>query len=92
MLFQFISTLNPTPDQPATAREAISQPLLVVLVVIGAFIVTRLSHVIIRRVVRYVAQRSIAQPSQWWRTRARYEELEQGEVGENRRRQRVDAV
>jgi len=47
MLFQFISTLNPTPDQPTTAREAISQPLLVVLVVIGAFIVTRLSHVII---------------------------------------------
>jgi small conductance mechanosensitive channel len=92
MLFHFISTLNPTPDQPTTAREAISRPLLVVIVVVGAFIFTRLSHVIIRRVVRYIAQRSISRPSQWWRTRARYQELEQGEVGENRRRQRVDAV
>ena len=92
MLFHFISTLNPTPDQPTTAREAISRPLLVVIVVVGAFIFTRLSHVIIRRLVRYIAQRSISRPSQWWRTRARYQELEQGEVGENRRRQRVDAV
>ena len=92
MLFHFISTLNPTPDQPTTAREAISRPLLVVIVVVGAFIFTRLSHVIIRRLVRYIAQRSISRPSQWWRTRARYQELDQGEVGENRRRQRVDAV
>ncbi len=92
MLFHFISTLNPTPDQPTTAREAISRPLLVVIIVVGAFIFTRLSHVVIRRVVRYIAQRSISRPSQWWRTRARYQELEQGEVGENRRRQRVDAV
>ena len=92
MLFHFISTLNRTPDQPTTAREAISRPLLVVIVVVGAFIFTRLSHVVIRRVVRYIAQRSISRPSQWWRTRARYQELEQGEVGENRRRQRVDAV
>jgi small-conductance mechanosensitive channel len=92
MLFHFISTLNPTPDQPTTAREAISRPLLVVIVVVGAFIFTRLSHVVIRRVVRYIAQRRISRPSQWWRTRARYQELEQGEVGENRRRQRVDAV
>jgi small conductance mechanosensitive channel len=63
-----------------------------VIVVVGAFIFTRLSHVVIRRVVRYIAQRSISRPTQWWRTRARYQELEQGEVGENRRRQRVDAV
>ena len=92
MLFQFISTLTPTPDAPVTAREAISRPVIVALVVVGAFITTRLTHVIVRRVVRYVARRSIAHPSQWWRTRARYQELEQGEVGENRRRQRVDAV
>ena len=92
MLFYFISTLNPTPDQPTTAREAISRPLLVLIIIVGAFIFTRLTHVVIRRVVRYIAQRSISRPSQWWRTGARYQELEQGEVGENRRRQRVDAV
>ena len=86
------STLNPTPDQPISAQEAMSRPLIVVLVVIGAFIATRLSHLIFRRVVRFVARRSIAHPTRWWRTPTRYQELEHGEVGENRRRQRVDAA
>ncbi|CAB4572490.1 unannotated protein [freshwater metagenome] len=86
------STLNPTPEQPISAQEAMSRPLIVVLVVIGAFIATRLSHLIFRRVVRFVARRSIAHPTRWWRTPTRYQELEHGEVGENRRRQRVDAA
>jgi small conductance mechanosensitive channel len=63
-----------------------------VLVIIGAFIATRVSHLIFRRVVRFVARRSIAHPTRWWRTPTRYQELEHGEVGENRRRQRVDAA
>jgi len=87
-----LSTLNPTPEQPISAQEAMSRPLLVLLVVIGAFIATRLSHLIFRRVVRFVARRSIVHPSRWWRTPTRYQELEHGEVGENRRRQRVDAA
>lgn len=86
------STLNPTPEQPISAQEAMSRPLIVVLVVIGAFIATRLSYLIFRRVVRFVARRSIAHPTRWWRTPTRYQELEHGEVGENRRRQRVDAA
>ena len=86
------STLNPTPEQPISAQEAMSRPLIVVLVVIGAFIATRLSHLIFRRVVRFVARRSIAHPTRWWRTPTRYQELEHGEVGENRRSQRVDAA
>ena len=91
-MLHFISTLTPSHDHPTSAREAISRPLLVFIIIVGAFIFTRLTHVVIRRVVRYIAQRSISRPSQWWRTGARYQELEQGEVGENRRRQRVDAV
>lgn len=91
-LISSTSTLNPTPEQPISAQEAMSRPLIVVLVVIGAFIATRLSHLIFRRVVRFVARRSIAHPTRWWRTPTRYQELEHGEVGENRRRQRVDAA
>jgi small-conductance mechanosensitive channel len=86
------STLNPSPEPPISAQEAMSRPLLVVLVVIGAFIVTRLSHLVFRRVVRFVARRSLAHPTRWWRTPKRYQELEHGEVGENRRRQRIDAA
>jgi len=91
-LISSTSTLNPTPDQPISAQEDMSRPLIVVLVIIGAFIATRVSHLIFRRVVRFVARRSIAHPTRWWRTPTRYQELEHGEVGENRRRQRVDAA
>lgn len=87
-----ISTLTPSPEPVASATERISRPLLVVIVVVGAFVVNRVTHTLFRSVVRYVARRSLAHPSRWWRTRARYHDLEEGEVGENRRRQRVDAV
>lgn len=87
-----IATLAPNQDQPVSAGEAISRPVIVLFVVIGAFVVTRLSHVLFRRVVRYVANRSLARPSQWWRTRARYSELEDSGASENRLRQRVDAA
>ena len=83
---------TPAPEEPVSAGEAISRPVIVLLVVIGAFIVTRLSHVLFRRVVRYIANRSMARPSQWWRTRARYGEYEQAGITENRQRQRVDAA
>lgn len=91
-LASLISTLTPSPEPAASATERISRPLLVVIVVVGAFVVNRVTHTVFRSVVRYVARRSLARPSRWWRTRARYHDLEDGEVGENRRRQRVDAV
>ena len=37
-LHSLLSTLNPTPEQPISAQEAMSRPLLVVLVVVGAFL------------------------------------------------------
>lgn len=88
----FLSALTPSPEEPVSAGEAISRPVIVLFVVLGAFIVTRLSHVLIRRVVRYIARRSLARPSQWWRTRARYGEFEEASMTENRQRQRVDAA
>lgn len=86
------TTLSPSPEPPLSAQEAMSRPVIVLVVVVGAFIVTRLSRVIFRRTVRFVAERSIAHPTRWWRTPTRYRELEHGEVGENRRRQRIDAA
>lgn len=96
-MFHSISTLHLAaatagPDEPVSAGEAISRPLIVLFVVLGAFVITRLSHVLIRRVVRYIAHRSLARPSQWWRTRARYGEFEEAAMSENRQRQRVDAA
>lgn len=81
-----------SPSEQVSAGEAISRPIIVLLVVLGAFVLTRLSRVVLRRVVRYVARRSLVRPSQWWKTRTRYGEHEVAGVVENRQRQRVDAA
>jgi small conductance mechanosensitive channel len=86
------STLTPTPDEATTAGEALSRPLLVVIIVVGAAILTRITHLVVRRVVRRVARRSLANPSRWFRTRARYREFESGQSGEDRRMLRADAA
>lgn len=86
------STLTPSPEETATAGEVMSRPLVVVLIVVGAVLLTRITHFVVRRVVRRLSQRSTVRPSRWWRTRARYSELESGEQGESRRQQRADAA
>lgn len=94
-LIALVSGLHPmatVPSEPVSAGEAISRPVIVLLVILGAFVLTRLSRVVLRRVVRYVARRSMVRPSQWWKTRARYGEHELAGVGENRQRQRIDAA
>lgn len=94
-LIALVSGLYPmatVPSEPVSAGEAISRPVIVLLVILGAFVLTRLSRVVLRRVVRYVARRSMVRPSQWWKTRARYGEHELAGVGENRQRQRIDAA
>ncbi|MDA0371612.1 MAG: mechanosensitive ion channel [Actinomycetota bacterium] len=86
-----LSTLSPSPDE-TSASEVMSRPLLVVIIVVGAMITTRLTHLTVRRVVRRVSQRSANNPSRWWRTRIRYGEYESAEIGESRRQQRADAA
>ena len=88
----FPLTLTPSPVDETTAGEVISRPVLVAIIIIGAVILTRITHFAIRRVVHRISRRSIVRPSRWWRTRARYQELESGQVGENRRQQRADAA
>lgn len=85
-------TLTPSPVDETTAGEVISKPVLVAIIVVGAVVLTRITHFAIRRVVHRISRRSIVRPSRWWRTRARYQELESGQVGENRRQQRADAA
>ena len=91
MRTSLLSTLTPTPDETTTG-EIMSRPLWVVVIVVGAMVVTRLMHLTVRRVVRRVSQRSIVSPSRWWRTRARYGDYESAEIGESRRQQRADAA
>lgn len=82
----------PPDDSVLSAGEALSRPVIVVLILVGGFVATRMIRVILRRTVRHIADRSTARPSRWWRTRVRREGLETAEVVEQRRRQRIDAA
>jgi len=91
MTLFWLRTLTPSPAE-TSATDAFSKPLLVAIIVVGAAILTRVTHLVVRRVVRRLSIRAAARPSRWWRTRARYSDFEVGEVGENRRQQRADAA
>ena len=65
----------------------------VVALVIGALLFTRISGLVLRRVIRRVAERGArGLPTRWWRAAVRYGVVDRSEMGAVRRRQRVDAA
>jgi small-conductance mechanosensitive channel len=72
--------------------SSVIAPLVVIGFVLGAYLITRVSGFILRRVVGRVAKRSLTSPTSLWRTRSRRASLETSEVTEQRRRLRIDAA
>jgi small conductance mechanosensitive channel len=70
----------------------LSRPMIVVLLFVAGLLLTRVTRVLLRRIVSHVADRSLVKPSRWWRTRDRRSTDESAELYEQRRRQRVDAA
>lgn len=68
-----------------------TQAAIVVALLLGALVVTRVSGFAMRRVVRRIAERSDAS-GRWWRTGASRTGTESAAVTEQRRRQRIDAA
>jgi small conductance mechanosensitive channel len=67
--------------------------LTIAALVIGAFVFTRISGLVIRRVIRRMAERGArGLPTRWWRAAQRYGVIDRSEMGVVRRRQRVDAA
>ena len=78
---------------------AVSGPFIVVTMLLAGFVTTRISRLVIGRVIRHLSRRSIAaarrtgMPSPGlWRVRVGRIDGETGELGEQRRRQRIDAA
>lgn len=76
-----------------------SVPFVVLATVVAAVVASRISRFVIRRVIRRLAKRSLsASPSAaastatLWRVRSSRIDGESGEIGEQRRRQRIDAA
>ena len=78
--------------------SALSAPLVVITIALAAIATTRLTRLVIRRVIRRLAKRSqlasrgSAPAPGLWRVRSSRVDGETGETGEQRRRQRIDAA
>jgi small-conductance mechanosensitive channel len=66
--------------------------LVAPLVLVVAVALTRVTGVVVRRIVRRVADQSLVAPSGRWRARAVRRGEDSAELGEQRRRQRIDAA
>jgi small-conductance mechanosensitive channel len=66
---------------------------VVAALVVGAFVFTRISGLVLRRVIRRMADRGAeGRESRWWRAAVRYGGIDRSDMGLVRRRQRVDAA
>lgn len=81
------------------AHSSLSVPLVVLATAAVTIAVSRLARVVIRRVIRRLAKRSlraslsaVAPATGLWRVRSSRVDGESGEIGEQRRRQRIDAA
>lgn len=74
--------------------SAVPVSVVVVALVVGAVVLTRVSGVVLRRVVRRVAERSVVagNVTRWWRAGTSRGVLDVVDGGERRRRQRVDSA
>lgn len=79
-------------EQVSGDSAALSAPLVVAAVVVGCVIFTRVTGFVVRRVVRHLASRGLTDASRVWRVRHRRTGAESSAVGEQRRRQRIDAA
>ena len=89
MIFDFLSWLT---------GSAVSGPFVLVVIAAAALLATQLSRLVIRRVIRRLASRSLGTLSMsastpgLWRARSSRVGGETREAGEQRRRQRIDAA
>lgn len=81
------------------ADSSLSAPFIIVTIALVAVVATRLAKFVIRRVIRRLARRSLIaslnagdSSERLWRVRTSRVDGESGEIGEQRRRQRIDAA
>ena len=74
------------------AMETVSRPVLVGIILIAAWMLTRVTGFVIRRIVRRLADRAVRLETGPWRVRSMRGEDESLMVREQRRRQRIDAA
>jgi small-conductance mechanosensitive channel len=79
-------------EQADGIQRFLTRPVIAVAIVVGCFILTRITHAILRTVVRKVADSKPGRKASWWKNTVRRVGAETAEGGENRRRQRIEAA
>lgn len=91
MLFPFV--LLGADEEAATGiQRFLTRPVIAIAIVVGCFILTRITYAILRAVVRKVADSKPGRGKGWWKNTMRRVGAETLESGENRRRQRIEAA
>ena len=73
-------------------QRFLTRPVIAIAIIIGCFVLTRITYAILRAVVRKVADSKPGRGKNWWKNTVRRVGAETLEGGENRRRQRIEAA
>ena len=79
-------------DAVSGVQRFFTRPVIAVAIIIGCFILTRITYAILRSLVRKVADSKPGRGKSWWKNTMRRVGAETLEGGENRRRQRIEAA
>ena len=79
-------------EEVGGVQRFLTRPVIAVVIIVGCFIVTRITYAILRIVVRKVADSKPGRGKGWWKNTMRRVGAETLEGGENRRRQRIEAA
>ena len=79
-------------EEVGGVQRFLTRPVIAVVIIVGCFIVTRITYAILRIAVRKVADSKPGRGKGWWKNTMRRVGAETLEGGENRRRQRIEAA
>jgi small-conductance mechanosensitive channel len=87
-----LATLLSADEQADGIQRFLTRPVIAIVIVVGCFILTRVTYTVLRTVVRKVADSKPGRGKSWWKNTMRRVGAETIESGENRRRQRIEAA
>jgi len=79
-------------DDVTGVQRFFTRPVIAIAIVVGCFVLTRITYIVLRIVVRKVADSKPGRGKGWWKNTVRRVGAETLEGGENRRRQRIEAA
>ncbi|MEY2740008.1 MAG: mechanosensitive ion channel family protein [Ilumatobacteraceae bacterium] len=79
-------------DEAVGIARFLTRPVVAILIVVGCFLLTRITYAVLRSTVRRIADRPPTQAARWWRNSVRRIGAETLEDGQHRRGQRIDAA